>query len=168
MIVTVYLCWRDLSVPVAALMDSGAEDNFVDGELVLQLGIPTEPLEMPLTARTLNGLRLTRVLHRTVQVPMIISGNHGEEVVLHLIDHVLGYPWLSQQPPDRLDWKIRSWSNYCHANCLSSTVSCCTREAWAFSDPRPVSGPHGLPRSCPSFQQEGRSLFPLIPLMTVL
>lgn len=106
---------------------SGTEDNFVDGELMLQLGIPTEPLEMPLKARSLNGLRLTRVLHRTFQVPMIISGNHCEEVVLHLIDHpcpplVLGHPWLSQHNP-QIDWtkeEIRS--------CLRSTVSCCTRE----------------------------------------
>lgn len=88
---------------------SGAEDNFEDGELMLQLGIPTEPLETPLKAQSLNGLRLTRVLHRTVQVPMIISGNHCEEVVLHLIDHPCPPPSVgislaqSTQPQDRLD-----------------------------------------------------------------
>lgn len=116
------LSWRGQSVPVAALLDSGVEDNFIDGELVKQLGIPTEPLESPLESRSLNGLRLFQVLHRTVPVSLIRSRNHGEKTVFHLIDRpcsplVLGYPWLCRHNP-QIDWtrkEICSWSTTCHA-----------------------------------------------------
>lgn len=60
--VSASLCWRQ-SCPVVSLIDSGAENNFVDREVVKQLGIPTEPLEGPLEARSLNGLALFKVHH---------------------------------------------------------------------------------------------------------
>lgn len=137
MIVTVSLCWKDSSVPVAAFLNSGAENNFVDSELVRQLGILTKPFEMPLEVRALNGLKLTRVLHRTVPVSMIISGNHHEEIV-PLIEHpcfplVLGYPLLSHHnPTDLLPYQLS----------LFRPFPCCTHEAQLPSDPRPVPGPH--------------------------
>lgn len=83
---------------MAALLESGTEDNFFDSNLVNQLGIPTEPLDVPLEAHALNGLKLTRVLLKTVPITMIIAGNHQEEIFF-LMEYpcapiVLGYPWL--------------------------------------------------------------------------
>lgn len=69
--------WRD-QCPVAALLDS--EENFIDSEFVKQLGIPMEPFENPLEARSLNGLKLFQVTHRTVPIALILSGNHCKEM----------------------------------------------------------------------------------------
>lgn len=49
----------------------------IDGELVKQLGIPNEPLESPLEARSLNGLKLFQVLDIVVPVFLILSGNNS-------------------------------------------------------------------------------------------
>lgn len=89
--------------------------------------IPTEPLETPLGAWALNGLKLFKVLCKTILFPTVISGNHCEEIVLHLIDCpcsplVLGYLRLSQHNP-QINWtkeEICSWSTNCHAHCLRS------------------------------------------------
>lgn len=51
---------------------SGAEDNFIDSEVVKQMGILTELLEGPLEAQSVNGPKLFKVLHKTVPVPMIL------------------------------------------------------------------------------------------------
>ncbi|CAJ1077609.1 hypothetical protein L3Q82_000666 [Xyrichtys novacula] len=55
----------------AALVDSGAEENFLDSRLASQLGIPTETLDAPLEARALNGLHLAQVRHKTVPVSLV-------------------------------------------------------------------------------------------------
>lgn len=108
LMVAASLCWNRQLILVCALLDSGVEDNFVDSELVKQMGIPTELLVDPLKAHSVNGLKLFKVLHRTVPVPMIIDGNHQEKIVLNLIDHtcfplVLGYSWLCQHNP-QIEW----------------------------------------------------------------
>lgn len=127
---TVSLCWKDQTVPVLALVDSGAEENFIDSELAKQLCVPSDPLPVPLEARGLNRLNLTQITHRTVPVSLVIAGNHREEISLQLIDHpcsplVLGYPWLRLHNP-HLDWikeEVCSWSPFCHANCLRSALT---------------------------------------------
>lgn len=60
-------------VPVMALIDSGMENNFVDAELVKQMGIPTDSLENPLEAHALNGLKLFTVLKKTVNFGIIFA-----------------------------------------------------------------------------------------------
>ncbi|XP_023807712.1 uncharacterized protein LOC110014351 [Oryzias latipes] len=59
-----------------ALVDSGAEQSLIDQQLVINLSIPTEPLETPIEASGLGGQPLSRITHRTKPVLLISSGNH--------------------------------------------------------------------------------------------
>ena len=124
------LCWSGRSLPLSALVDSGAEENFIDTNLAKQMGIPTEALSFPLEARGLNGHHLAQVQRRTVPVPLILAGNHHETISLHLMNNsvsplVLGFPWLKRHNP-HIDWalgRILAWSPHCHAVCLRSAVT---------------------------------------------
>lgn len=103
------LCFGSLSLPVLALVDSGAEECLIDRSLTQQLDIPTVPLEPSLEARALNGLRLAHVTCKTVPITLVVAGNHQEKLSFCVIDRsepplVLGYPWLLSHNP-QLDWK---------------------------------------------------------------
>lgn len=54
------LRWDSGTLPVIALLDSGADENLMDLDLVSQLKIPTVLLDVPILARSLNGLSLAR------------------------------------------------------------------------------------------------------------
>ncbi|XP_030646322.1 NACHT, LRR and PYD domains-containing protein 12-like [Chanos chanos] len=51
------------------LIDSGAEENFIDSCMAAQWGLPTSSLELPLVAHALNGQRLANVTH--ISTPQI-------------------------------------------------------------------------------------------------
>lgn len=53
------LCVNSLTVPLEALIDSGAKDSFLDKEPAIQSGISLEPLEETLTAYPLDGSKIT-------------------------------------------------------------------------------------------------------------
>lgn len=124
------LCWKQLSLPLLALLDSGADESFMDTTLAAQAGITSEPLDVPLKANALNGHLLAHVTHRTKPVPLILSGNHREYIQFHLISSpsapiVLGHPWLRKHNP-HIDWsagKLISWSPFCHSTCLQSALA---------------------------------------------
>uniref|UniRef100_A0A3B4B389 Peptidase A2 domain-containing protein n=1 Tax=Periophthalmus magnuspinnatus TaxID=409849 RepID=A0A3B4B389_9GOBI len=44
-----------VTLPVLALIDSGAEEDFLDQQVAEQSGVRLEPLKQPLTALALNG-----------------------------------------------------------------------------------------------------------------
>lgn len=71
--------------PLQALIDLGAEDNFLDQELAKQLGCELEQLEKPISAVCLNGKRFTQVSQKTSQVTLVLSGNHHEKLSLKII-----------------------------------------------------------------------------------
>ena len=50
------LCMSKISLPLLALIDSGAEQSFLDAELVSQAGIGIEPLDSPVRVCALDGL----------------------------------------------------------------------------------------------------------------
>lgn len=79
------LCLLQHSFPLMALIDSGADDCFLDREFALRAGIPLEPLSNPLTANGLDGRLLARVTHHTVPINLILSGNHCELIRLNVI-----------------------------------------------------------------------------------
>ena len=86
------LTWSGRSFKSFALVDSGAE-SFIDSALVLQMGIPAEPLDILLEANALNGHLLAQLSIR----PLLLSGNHSETLRLHIISLpqapiVLGHP----------------------------------------------------------------------------
>lgn len=121
------ITWGNVTLPLGALIDSGADENFLDCQIARRLKIPQVPLDTPLHATGLNGQPLAIVTHRTPRLSLLTSSNHHESLALHLISSpaaplVLGLPWLSSHNP-YIDWsrgKIRNWSTSCHSSCLLS------------------------------------------------
>ena len=68
------------------LLDSGADESFIDAGLAAQLGVSTTALHSPLQANALNGKRLASVTHITALVSLLLSGNHREDIALYVID----------------------------------------------------------------------------------
>ena len=124
------LLWQDQTLPLSILLDSGADESFIDRELVLRFGIDTVPLDPPIETQALDGRTLTRVERRTVPVKLLVSGNHHESISLLVITSpfspvVLGYPWLKTHNP-QMDWgtgRVVSWSTHCLSHCLRSAQS---------------------------------------------
>lgn len=118
------------TIPVKALIDSGADNSFMDFTFAQQSGLQTVPLECPLVAKVLDGRHLAQITHETKPVEFIISGNRHEKVSFKLISSphppiILGLPWLKLHNP-HLDWSscsVLSWSVQCHSSCLFSAVS---------------------------------------------
>ncbi|KAI9543592.1 hypothetical protein NQZ68_008639 [Dissostichus eleginoides] len=54
------LCANSLTLPLQALIESGAVDSFLGRELATQLGLTLEPLEGPITAFALNGREISK------------------------------------------------------------------------------------------------------------
>uniref|UniRef100_A0A3P9JFM0 Gypsy retrotransposon integrase-like protein 1 n=1 Tax=Oryzias latipes TaxID=8090 RepID=A0A3P9JFM0_ORYLA len=112
-----------------ALIDSGAEQSFIDCSLVTKLDLPIEPLDHPVKAAGLGGQVLTRITHRTKPVHLITSGNHHEVTQFYITNSlqspvILGFPWLRRHNP-QFDWvnlHITNWSPHCLANCLRSAI----------------------------------------------
>ncbi len=117
--------WGPFSSPCSALVDSGAEGNFIDATLVARWGIHTTPLKKKLIARALNGTILTQVTHVTSLVSLTVSGNHYEDILFYLLESpstpiVLGHPWLVRHSP-HIGWaenSVLAWSSFCHKFCL--------------------------------------------------
>lgn len=87
------------------LIDSGADESFMDNTLVSELGIPTQPLSVPKDARALDGRSIGRVMYSTVPMTLRISGNHSESIQLLLIEspHIpvaLGFSWVQKHNPN--------------------------------------------------------------------
>ncbi|KAI3367921.1 hypothetical protein L3Q82_026751 [Scortum barcoo] len=125
------ICFQLQQLLLQALIDSRAEENFIDEQAAEQAGIPSEPLERPpQRPRSGHGRILAQVTHRTLPVKLVLSGNHVESIQLLVISSpatplIIGYPWLATHNP-HMDWavgKVLSWSLYCHKHCLQSALS---------------------------------------------
>ena len=77
-LVSVSLAWKDQRITVGALLDSGADECFLDSEFAAQAGIPLEPLERPMEAFALDERCLANVTQRTLPISLTIAGNHME------------------------------------------------------------------------------------------
>ncbi|KAI3354966.1 hypothetical protein L3Q82_004757 [Scortum barcoo] len=102
------VCYQLQNLLLQALVDSGAEENFLDRQVAAQAGVPFEPLEKPRDALAVDGRIMARVTHRTQPLTLVISGNHTEEIQFLLISApntplILGFPWLATHNP-HLDW----------------------------------------------------------------
>ncbi len=115
---------------VGALINSGAEGDFMDSGLARRLGLPSVALADPILARTFCGTLLTRITHATKFVTLTLSGNHAEEIRFLLIRSptapvVLGHTCLAKHNP-HIDWALNSvlgWSSFCLAQCLGAAFS---------------------------------------------
>ena len=61
------LLWQDQTFPLSILLDSGADESFIDREVVHQLGIDTIPLDSPIETQALDGSSLARALYHSCQ-----------------------------------------------------------------------------------------------------
>ena len=85
--------WQVQTLPFTILLDSGADESFIDRELVRKLEIDTVPFDPPSESQALDGKTLTRVERRTVPVNLLVSGNHHEIISLLVITCPRG-SWL--------------------------------------------------------------------------
>lgn len=123
------LRWSHNTLPIQVLIDSDADDSFIDNELVSQANIPTIALSEPKEVLALDGKQLALVTHCTEPISLTLSGNHHERIELYVISSpmspvVVGLPWLEIHNP-LIDWSTASivnWSVFCHANCLRSAI----------------------------------------------
>ncbi len=133
-LLTVKLQWSSVTYDCQALIDSGAEGNFLDSDLAYRLRLPVIALSQPIAVHALNGLSLPSITHSTGPLRLVTSGNHIKTIQFLLTDTpvtpvVLGHPWLVLHNP-HFNWSqssILSWSEGCHAACLLSacpSVSC--------------------------------------------
>lgn len=112
---------------LSALIDSGAEQNFIDASLAAKIHVPTEALLKPLRVSALSGQRLPDITHVTGPLTLVFSGNHSERSHFFvfkapLTPLVLGYPWL-QLHNRQIDWKkgkVLGWGLDCYMNCLQA------------------------------------------------
>lgn len=107
------------ALPVPLMVDSGADDSFIDETLAREAGLPLIQLSEPCTDQDLNGRTLARAraTHCTASLTLLVSGNHRKKMHLFLIPSsaspaVLGFPWLATHNPP-IDWAsgtITAWS----------------------------------------------------------
>ncbi len=110
------------SVSCSALIDSGAEGNFIDERWAREHDTPLVDLEDTTTVFALDGRVLSTVHRVTIPVSLTVSGNHQDTISFTPI--ILGHPWLTQHNP-QINWDkgtILSWKLACHINCLVSAV----------------------------------------------
>ncbi len=95
----VKLRMQTLTYDCEALVDSGAEGNFLDIGLAYCLKIPRVALSQPISMVVLNGQPLPSFTHTTASLRLITSGQHSENNYFLLNDTptvpvVLGHPSL--------------------------------------------------------------------------
>ena len=70
------------SVPVQVLVDSGADDNFIDSNFVKSHDIPTYELSSPKEVHAVDGKLLELVTHKTEPLKLLLSSNHHKHLEL--------------------------------------------------------------------------------------
>lgn len=90
-----------------ALIDSGADANFVDVQPAKELDLNLQPLPHPIQVRSLNNQLLHQFKFQTQPVLLSIE-NHTEKLIFLVLETssqplVLGIPWLARHNP-HIDW----------------------------------------------------------------
>lgn len=73
---------NDSSFKGSALIDSGAEGNFIDEDWARERDLPIHSLNLPIIAHSLDGRKLMTISSITSPVSVVTSGNHWEELEL--------------------------------------------------------------------------------------
>ena len=126
----VTLAWQGQTRTVPALIDSGADESFIDLQYARKVGLPVSPLKRPLPASALNGHPLGPITHRAHPITLTVSGNHVERICPYIIHSpgtpfILGRPWLELHTP-HVCWssgRILRWSAACQVCCLQPAPS---------------------------------------------
>ncbi len=128
-------CWQfshvtlsseSLSLPHPALIDSGADANFMDISLAKKLNLSFVCLDSSSSAIALDGRAMCLVTHCTSPLTLTFPDSHTEQITFHLFNApqhplVLGYPGLVLHNP-HIDWpsgKVLSLGSDCKMQCLA-------------------------------------------------
>ena len=111
------------------MVDSGADNSFIDMETAKRVDLSLMALKQPRRVEGMNGRALAIVRYRRVPLTLLVSGNHREQIKLFILPTfgaavILGSPWLAKHNP-RVDWAARTvtaWSMFCHGHCLCSAL----------------------------------------------
>ena len=76
----VSLAWQGQTLTIPALIDSGADESFVDLQYAQEVGLPVSALKRPLSAFALNGHTMGPITHRTQSLNRTVSGDHVENI----------------------------------------------------------------------------------------
>ena len=133
----VTLEWPGKARKTSALLDSGAEESFLDATTAAHWGVPLVEVSRPLVASLLSGQRLSRIIQATRPLKMRISGNHQEEISFLIIDTphspvVLGHPWMAKHKL-QVDWvkhEILEWDASCSSHCLQKAHAPVVTPQW--------------------------------------
>ncbi|KAI2663459.1 Retrovirus-related Pol polyprotein [Labeo rohita] len=103
---SVSIITKHASFKGSALIDSGAEGNFIDEEWARPRGILLQPLPSPIIAHGFYGRPLMRLSQITDSVSLLTSGNHREELRFLVCKSpsapmVLGHLWLTRHGPKK-------------------------------------------------------------------
>lgn len=106
--IPVHLHWQGSSVSTSAMIDSGAEGNFIDEAWAREQGIPLIELVEATPLFALDGSPLPKVCRETVPLSLTVSGNHRETTSFLIFSSsfspiVLGHPWLVLHNP-HINW----------------------------------------------------------------
>lgn len=98
------LCTPDVSEKIKGLIDSGADESFVDCKLGNLLKLTVCALTQLLEASAFDWRLFYSFTHRTKPIQIIITQGHSDQLNFHLFHlplHplVLGYPWLTKHIP---------------------------------------------------------------------
>lgn len=101
-----------IAMPLQALIDTGASNNFVRTEIITRCGLPVSDGKK-MIVRLANGSSV-KMSKRTVRLTMNFEDFRGEAdfILLDLddkFDIILGTPWLKQYQPS-IDWESMSVS----------------------------------------------------------
>ena len=99
------LLWGQQSLPLLALVDSGVDKNFLDADLVTQVGIAVEPLAPSCQCK---HKILAHVAHHTEPLHLLLSSKHFEHIQFNVISSphspvVQGLQWLKLHN-SHIDW----------------------------------------------------------------
>lgn len=77
--------WSQQTLPVQVLIDSRADDNFIDVNLVRSNHLPVFELHEPRKVLATDGKLIEIITHKTQSIKLIFSDNHHEHIELNVI-----------------------------------------------------------------------------------
>lgn len=101
------------NIPITALIDSGAQGNFVSQKFIDKHELQTQPLSNPIKVNNADGTQneqgnITKKVHinalidgKECQFKAFVTGLGNKELIL-------GYPWLEENNPD-IDWSKKEF-----------------------------------------------------------
>lgn len=115
---------------LSSLIDSAADANLINEELVRQLRNKRVSLSKSAPARALDGHFLGMVTHQTEPGNLFMTGTHYETIQFHIlplphIPLILVYPLaLAPQSPGRLGQLEQAWAGIFLPSSLPQAGSC--------------------------------------------